>query len=402
MTHRRLTLISLCLWLYGSAATAEQPLRIYASSSPPYQLLVGSDVQGTTVDTLRCALKDTEWRPDVRIVPQRRAIHSLERGLVDGYLAITQSSTISEFATLSAPLALEKWYLYSKEPVELANARLGAIAGSNEAIWLKDHGYSLTIQVSGLEQLIALMERDRIDAMLVDQQVMDALQEQTSTPPMVHNLQRQFIRFAPLGIYVGNNFTKAHPGFLNRFNDNLDNCVTSGFQLEADEISHVEQLAGELLNDLETRLDLMNNTGDQSRYHTLAEILMIDQIWGASSTWQLNEKAQELMDQPLSKALSNWQSRHNRVTETMVMDAKGGLVGLSQVTSDYWQGDEDKFRRAVTADDGILFVGPIRFDASAGHFQVFASRALRNPQSGELVGVVAIGIDIERALQGLQ
>ncbi|WP_203143089.1 transporter substrate-binding domain-containing protein [Marinobacter mangrovi] len=389
--------------LAATSALATQPLQIYAPEAAPYQYEMAGEVHGTTVEALRCALNETSWRPEVHIVPQRRGIHSLRTGVIDGYMAITPSDDIDQFATLSAPLALEKWYLYSREPVSLSKARLGAIAGSNESIWLHKKGLTPRMQVSSLGQLVALIERDRIDAMVVDQRVMERYlkdaRDNRSAPRV--QLQRQFIRFAPLGLYVGKNFLAAHPRFLARFNDNLDDCVSSGFQLEDSERQLIQRQSTTLLDQAISELAIQDTLSNPPPPSTLADILMIDELWQASTADAPSEEAQHVLERPLSKALRQWQEQqHGRVTETMVMDAQGSLVASSQMTSDYWQGDEDKFR-VVAADPGDgFYIGPVRYDASAQHFQVIASRALHDPRSGELIGAVALGIDIEKALSG--
>jgi hypothetical protein len=44
------------------------------------------------------------------------------------------------------------------------------------------------------------------------------------------------------------------------------------------------------------------------------------------------------------------------ITEMFVMDAKGLNVGQSDVTSDYWQGDEAKWQKTYGAGPGVVFV----------------------------------------------
>ncbi|MEB3735285.1 hypothetical protein ULF88_17250 [Halopseudomonas pachastrellae] len=71
----------------------------------------------------------------------------------------------SNFATLSAPLALEKWYWYSNEPVPpradgaRAPLRVAGIRGSNEANWLQQQGYRVDPLVSSTSQLLQLLQR---------------------------------------------------------------------------------------------------------------------------------------------------------------------------------------------------------------------------------------------------
>lgn len=392
---------SLCgLLLLASPAGAEQPLHIYTSSAPPYQYLVGNTVYGSTADALRCALSESQWHPEIRMVPQRRAIHSLRTGAIDGYMAITPSPNIDTFATLSAPLALEKWYLYSLGPIaDLSDARLGVVAGSNQAIWLRAQGYRVAMEVTALDQLLALLARGRIDGMVVDLRTMNENLAQNRSTELTADLHRQFIRFAPLGLYVGNSFLQVHPGFLPSFNARLNRCVSSGFQLESGESAQIRALASTLFANLHRQLNLVDSVAGEEHPHTLADILTIDQQWQVAEPLFPSDEARNIAARPLSRFLASWQSlQDGKVTEVLVMDAQGALVAMSQLTSDYWQGDEDKFRQVASKPDDTLYIGPVRFDASSRHFQVIASRPLRDGRSNDLIGVVAIGLDIERAL----
>ncbi|WP_111494550.1 MULTISPECIES: transporter substrate-binding domain-containing protein [Marinobacter] len=398
LKHQVLAITLVCL--FGpAAALAQQTLQLFASAAPPYQYAIDGTVHGTTIEALRCALGETRWRPSIRMVPQRRAIHALQKGLIDGYLGISSSDTLDPVATLSAPLALEKWYLYALGDVALDDARLGAIAGSNEAHWIQDRGYNVTMQVASLNQLVALVNRGRIDALVVDQRIMDDWRDRHPEGTPLPRLTSRFIRFAPLGTYFNQAFLQANPNFLSRFNANLEDCVTAGFQLEADEARRIRDLAVRLFNQLHAEVDVISATYDRRSGQTLAAILQLDEQWRAAQPVGSSDLARDIEQRPLSRALQQWQEQQDGlVSEILVMDAQGALVAMSQLTSDYWQGDEDKFRRVAVEPGDQLYLGPVRYDASSNHFQVIVSRALHDPQSDDLLGAVALGIDIEWAL----
>lgn len=397
------TFFILYLLAVGTSAAAEQPLQLFASPAPPYQYGAGNEIRGSTVEALQCALRESPWRPRIQMVPQRRAIHSLEKGIVDGYLGIAPSAELNKHAVISAPLALEKWYLYAEQPVEsLEGLRLGAIAGSNEAMWLERKGHEVSMQVATLEQLVALIDRRRIDGLVVDSRVMDAYLEQQEALEPTPGLSAQFIRFAPLGLYLGNNFVNAHPDFLTRLNARLDDCVTSGFQLDEKEAGEVLKQAHSLFADLQQKINLEAALHSARNDYTLAEILMIDQLWQQASVKNPSEEALAIAANPTSLALEHWQANHNgRITEMMLIDHQGALVAMSRLTSDFWQGDEPKFHEVVATVAEGLFLSPVRFDASSRQFQVIASKSIFDGHTGELIGVVAIGLDIEKALSGL-
>jgi hypothetical protein len=84
-----------------------------------------------------------------------------------------------------------------------------------------------------------------------------------------------------------------------------------------------------------------------------------------------------------------------RITEVFVMDALGLNVAASNVTSDYWQGDEDKYAKTYNMGSGAVFVDEVEFDESSQTYQGQISISLTDPASGEVVGAMTIGLNAE-------
>ncbi len=92
--------VGLTTVLASPLCQAQPPfLNLYTFESPPYQM-VGSDtggesqISGETADTVICAANRAGWSTRIRITPQNRAIHSLERNMIDGYFAIDYFDSI--------------------------------------------------------------------------------------------------------------------------------------------------------------------------------------------------------------------------------------------------------------------------------------------------------------------
>ncbi len=82
---------------------------------------------------------------------------------------------------------------------------------------------------------------------------------------------------------------------------------------------------------------------------------------------------------------------------------------MSQLSSDYWQGDEPKFQEIVT-EVGLraerkadLWISPIRYDASTRQFQITVSVPvpLQEPNNG-VEGVLSLGLAIEETLHNFE
>ena len=80
------------------------------------------------------------------------------------------------------------------------------------------------------------------------------------------------------------------------------------------------------------------------------------------------------------------------------MDDKGLNVGQSDVTSDYWQGDEAKWQKSFSAGPGAIFVDKVEKDESTQTFQTQISIAIVDPSSNKVVGAVTVGVDVEQLM----
>ena len=71
-------------------------------------------------------------------------------------------------------------------------------------------------------------------------------------------------------------------------------------------------------------------------------------------------------------------------------------VAISEVTTDYWQGDEAKFLNMYHQDDDY-YIDTVEFDESTKHFQVQFSVPIFD-QKNQHMGVLILGVDVEKAL----
>jgi len=83
------------------------------------------------------------------------------------------------------------------------------------------------------------------------------------------------------------------------------------------------------------------------------------------------------------------------ITEIFVMDNHGLNVAASDVTSDYWQGDEAKFQKTYPMGAGTVFIDEVEFDESTQSFQGQVSVTIVDPASGEAIGAMTVGLNAE-------
>ena len=127
-----------------------------------------------------------------------------------------------------------------------------------------------------------------------------------------------------------------------------------------------------------------------------AEIIVLDKQWRAETSATSQPLISGVMANSLSNYLSGVKNDSAGVyTEIFVMDNKGVNVGQSDVTSDYWQGDEAKWQKSYQAGADAIHVGDIEMDESSQQFQAQVSMPIVDPASGEVIGAVTVGLNLD-------
>lgn len=83
------------------------------------------------------------------------------------------------------------------------------------------------------------------------------------------------------------------------------------------------------------------------------------------------------------------------ITEVFAMDARGLNVAASDVTSDFWQGDEDKHSMTYGVGPGAVHLGNVEFDESTSSYQGQISVTIVDPASGEAIGALTVGVNAQ-------
>lgn len=135
-----------------------------------------------------------------------------------------------------------------------------------------------------------------------------------------------------------------------------------------------------------------------SKYASLsqADIDALDKKWRAETSANAKPMINEILGRDASKKLvGHKNSGEGLFTEIFVMDNKGLNVAQSDPTSDYWQGDEGKWQKTfLTGPDG-LFIDEVEFDESTQTYQAQVSVSIADPDSGEAIGAITIGVNVE-------
>jgi hypothetical protein len=104
-----------------------------------------------------------------------------------------------------------------------------------------------------------------------------------------------------------------------------------------------------------------------------------------------NTRAQSLLKNPCAKRLQALAAARPGYREAFVMDNQGALVCMTRKTSDYWQGDEDKWTKGFAEGRGSVFVSEPALDESTGVKLIHVSVPFM--EEGKAIGVLTVGID---------
>jgi hypothetical protein len=140
---------------------------------------------------------------------------------------------------------------------------------------------------------------------------------------------------------------------------------------------------------------LLTLEASNQRYAGLdqAGIDALDAQWRAEREVEDQPLVTAVLSSPLSSYLTKIQARSRGLyTEIFVMDARGLNAGQSAVTSDFWQGDEDKWLKTFQVGPDALFIDAIEVNEETGteNAQVNLSIA----QDGKIVGAITVEINV--------
>ncbi|MEO7221295.1 MAG: hypothetical protein ABIY37_02390, partial [Devosia sp.] len=126
-----------------------------------------------------------------------------------------------------------------------------------------------------------------------------------------------------------------------------------------------------------------------------AKIDALDLQWRA----EVDAAAKPLIDATLANEASVYLAKvqdesGGKFTELFATDAKGLNAAQSTVTSDYWQGDEDKFTKSFGAGADAVFLGEVEQDESTQTFQSQVSITVTDPATGAPIGSITVGVDL--------
>ena len=161
----------------------------------------------------------------------------------------------------------------------------------------------------------------------------------------------------------------------------------------------LKKVANEEIKTWAQSAEVISAVNAQNAKHAALDQSAIDAL---DKKWRAETKApaKPFIDSVLSNALSTYlrsvkEQSQDLYSEIFVMDNKGLNVGQSDVTSDYWQGDEAKWKESFGAGPEGMLIDKVEFDDSSQTYQSQVSVAIVDPATGKVIGAVTVGVNVE-------
>lgn len=380
---------------------------------PPYQELQNGILSGYSISILNCVFDRLDIGYGLAIAPRQRNREMVRTGKADGFFLARISDVMDEYAVASNPLALEKWVWVSpaikaddprvsRRPKPGDFSTIGAILGSNEAEWLLEQGYTDVMRVPSIASLVGQVAAGRVEYALVDKHSFEIARKELKLNADKFGVQ--FERYVPLVVYFSKHYVATFPRLLDDLNAVLEFCETRPMHLETWEREAIEnaQLPGirqfasspELLGHVFDQLDRAEIQGADQRRLTDEEWIMLAREGAASAI------AAEILGNDLSKYLRTFQaSIGEQVAEAFVFDTHGQIIGMSRLTSDFDQSGEAQFQMIDSLNREKALITDIWYDASTRAFLSQITVPIIDPDSGQTLAALTVGLNVSAALR---
>ena len=124
----------------------------------------------------------------------------------------------------------------------------------------------------------------------------------------------------------------------------------------------------------------------------LDEIQRRDENWRAAGD-KPNDLIRSITQNEVARYFRRRVQNNSAIDEVFLTDNQGANVAAYPPTSDYWQGDEEKFTASYKDGRGEIFIGPLEFDDSTQKTQVQISAPVFS--NDNTIGVLVLGVSVD-------
>ena len=205
-------------------------------------------------------------------------------------------------------------------------------------------------------------------------------------------MKRGFGNFSPYMMYVARCFTFA---LILQF------CAMSAFASEPDKSLISDKVISDIRAFLLTDIVRSSIADQNARYGNLSQdrINQLDQQWRKETQEQDQPLITSVLFNPASAYLTRVQALSQGLyTEIFIMDRNGLNAGQSNITSDYWQGDEAKFQKTFPVGPNAVFIDEPELNEEYGTWRVQVNMTI-DDASGNPIGAAATEVNLTELIR---
>lgn len=147
--------------------------------------------------------------------------------------------------------------------------------------------------------------------------------------------------------------------------------------------------------DTELTFFMVNNQNEKYQTYDDQKVAELDNQWVDERASDSKPLISATLSNPLSTYLTMVQAHsEGLITEIFVMDNKGLNVGQSNISSDYWQGDEAKWQKTYLVGPDTIFIDEAEYDDARKIWVVQINLSIADPVSGKAIGAVTVDINL--------
>lgn len=117
----------------------------------------------------------------------------------------------------------------------------------------------------------------------------------------------------------------------------------------------------------------------------------MDKVWGDLKNG--DNILENIINNSSGDVMRNWIKHISIQGEGLLIGRNGGLVAATEKTTDFWQGDESQFLKAIGLSAGEVYLQHEMLDESTHLMLIKISAPVFNPRSQHAIGVLVIGFD---------
>ena len=391
------------------APASDQPnkLQIGAYDHYPFHYQKDGRVIGTAIRTLNCVMEFIDQEYSIAIYPQLRGEQLFKQNKLDALLSFPESYNQRLNSLVSDPIVYERWNMYFNAekkhvrdfiPLKVDQLSIGSIRGGAVEDWLRSINIQPTFRTNNVEQLTKMLYSHRIDAFIADEKSMDL----TSLNVNAQNnatFDKLLVTFSPLSIHFSPETAGINQAFIKEFNLAIPQCDSTKIELSYSEsqtlLNTTRNIFDNYFNISTIRDSIIMSNLEFSSLRSDKDIQKLDKQWRDPSQSGHKELVNKILNSKDSEFLRKIQKlSQGLILEIIVINKYGFNVIASDKTTDYYQGDEDKFIQAIQSTIEKPHISPIIFDASAREYATQISMPIASGSKN--IGVVTFTLDLAK------